>query len=470
MDLGGKHGTTTLAWCRSRGIAVAAAFSLVCGAGIAHAAISAASTPESATFTSDGTWTVPDGLTSVVVTATGGSGGTTSACTVATGLGAAATATLAVAPGQVLTIRPGGAGSGHVAGSSSVGASGGPGGVGTGGGYPAGGGGAGTVVFLAAGTSTTDGDRVVVAAGGGGCARGSVGMNGGAPVDTASRTPPVGRSATQSAPGAGGTGSGGAGVGSAGGAGASNSISGAAGGGGGYFGGGGGGIYRSNGGGGSGSSWVSSAVASGTSYAVASTTGVGSVVLTWTVAATTTTTTTTEPPTTTTEPPTTTTEPPTTTTEPPATTTEPPTTTVPPNTTTTEPTTTTTEPTATAPATSVPFPSDAPDPTPVVQAWQPGGSGGPVLVGGQLTVRSSGWQPFSVVTVAVHSDPIELGTVVASAAGSIDAVFRVPAGLEAGTHTLVLDGTGGDGTPTRATHVLLVVTSLPSPAPMVFAG
>ena len=224
--------------------------------------------PVSVTFAYTGgpqTYTVPTGVTALAVDMAGANGGRRSASSPGSGqgqgLGGRVQATLAVTPGQVLTIIVGGAGTANTAG---FGGSGGGGAAYGPSGGPGGGGGASDI---STGGGTNPSDRVLVAGGGGG--GGSPGA-GGAGGDLTGATGTAsglgdggGQGGSQIAAGAGGVAgssgqpAGGAGVGAAGGDG--NFYSG--GGGGGFFGAGGGGGYAGGGG--------------GSSYAGAGTSAVG---------------------------------------------------------------------------------------------------------------------------------------------------------------------------------------------------
>ena len=195
------------------------------------------------------TYTVPAGVTTVLVDARGAQGGTGAPFgnVQPGGNGAQVRAILTVTPGQVLQIRVGGMG-GYTAGGGAAG------GYNGGGNSPAAGGsgGGGTDVRSSGGTLT---DRLVVAAGGGGGGYGGgnwPGGAGGAPTggDGAGYVP--GGGATQTAGGTSGGTLGG--TNGALGTGGSGGFSGGAGGGGGGYYGGGGGEYGAGGGGGS--SWV----------------------------------------------------------------------------------------------------------------------------------------------------------------------------------------------------------------------
>jgi hypothetical protein len=233
-------------------------------------------------FTTPGsyTWTVPDGLTSISIVATGGGGGggglSGPNAAQAGGAGALVTSTLSVTPGQVLSLVVGGGGGGGADGPSfapggySYGAGGGGGGssnigaggneaviAGGGGGGGTYGGGAGGDAGGAAGAGGSGGGANVFGSGTGG-GGGSGGIGGAAGSDPFS----VGVGGSNGNGGAGGAGgnnagttilggSGGSGAGA--GAGASNQTSDTSdgGGGGGYGGGGVGGHFTGGGAGGS---------------------------------------------------------------------------------------------------------------------------------------------------------------------------------------------------------------------------
>jgi len=63
--------------------------------------------------------------------------------------------------------------------------------------------------------------------------------------------------------------------------------------------------------------------------------------------------------------------------------------------------------------------------------------------GAKITKVFTGFQPYEVVTLVLHSDPVVLGTFTADADGVVTAEFTLPAGTELGTHHLVLDGDMG---------------------------
>jgi len=59
-----------------------------------------------------------------------------------------------------------------------------------------------------------------------------------------------------------------------------------------------------------------------------------------------------------------------------------------------------------------------------------------VVQGGALTVRGAGFAPGATAVVTVHSDPFTLGTATVAADGTFSVLGTVPAGFEAGAHTV----------------------------------
>ncbi|MCC2546047.1 hypothetical protein LJY25_06290 [Hymenobacter sp. BT175] len=224
--------------------------------------------PAGTTFTYTGsaqTYSVPLGVTSLLVDASGAQGG--GAASASGGAGGRVQTTLAVTPGEVLTVYVGGQGSRATA-STNPPEGGGYNGGGHGRSFNYGGGGA---TDLRRGAALVD--RLVVAGGGGGAASAAGGAGGGLTGAAGGGTFP-GQGGTQSAGGAGGQG---VGTGSLGQGGTGNFS----GGGGGYYGGGGGGGGSgSNGGGGGGSSFVAAAGSSATTHTPGYRSGNGTVTLT----------------------------------------------------------------------------------------------------------------------------------------------------------------------------------------------
>ncbi len=216
---------------------------------------------------SEQSYTVPVGVYSIGLDASGGQGGANGGGGGAPGgLGGRVQTTLAVTPGEVLKIYVGGAGGTAPGGSGGAGYNGG----GSGAAFNGGGGG-GTDIRRGGNAST---DRIVVAGGGGG--RTGAGGNGGGGGGL------TGAPGTGTYPGGGGSqsagGSGGSGVGP--GSfyqGGSGNYSG---GGGGYYGGGGGSHASSSGGGGGGSSFVTATGTSGTTHTQGHQSGNGTLTIT----------------------------------------------------------------------------------------------------------------------------------------------------------------------------------------------
>jgi hypothetical protein len=253
---------------------------------VAPTPVQAQSAVGNATFDFTGamqTFTVPAGVTSVVIIAQGAQGGIGGTSQSGAGLGGAVMATLGVSAGATLNIFVGGQGSPGTGGGS--GAGGFNGGAPGGGGALAGGGGGASDVRIG-GVALTD--RVVVTGGGGGAGGAAVAIGGGAGGDTTGGSGGISASATgggggtQVAGGAGGTGfaSGSAGVLGVGGAGGPGGIGAGGGGGGGFFGGGGGGAGAAGGGGGGGSSFTTPA-ATGVTHQQGVRAGNGQVTISW---------------------------------------------------------------------------------------------------------------------------------------------------------------------------------------------
>lgn len=384
--------------------------------------------PQSESFDEPGSydWVVPDGVTSVTVDAFGAAGGGINYSTnpVPGGLGGRTIATISVTPGETLQVNVGGEGQTYDDGDPALGGANGGGDAGS---YGAGAGGGASDVRRG---GTGLGDRVVVAGGGGGgggdnACEPAPGGAGGGDAPTAggpSGGAGGGQPGGSGAGGAGGTAgiggaAGSAGTAGVGGSGAPSPGGPGGGGGGGWFGGGGGGgtgdPFQDGAAGGGGSAFVVEG-ATGVSYENGTRAGDGLVVLTWEVPATTTTTTT---------------------------------------------STTTTTTTSTVPAPGAP-----------VASFADGSAAMQVVAGGTVEVTSSGWQADSEVTVTMYSDPVQLGSVVTSTAGSFQSRFSVPSTTPAGAHTLVLQGIGAAG---GATFVeLRLAVTVPagpaSPAPLSF--
>ena len=211
------------------------------------------------------TWTVPAGVTSVMVIAKGGQGGSGGG---AGGLGGKVSATLTVAAGQVLNIYVGSADYIYNGGGISLDNSG---------------GGGATDIRI---NSSNLGDRIIVAGGGGGAAQSNGGAGGGTTGGAGQPHPLVnsvigGQGGTQSTGGATGSPIDNAQPGSLGQGGSSGNDGG--GGGGGYYGGGAGGSIGGNvpAGGGGGSSYTSSTLCSSVVHTQGDNSGNGSLSITY---------------------------------------------------------------------------------------------------------------------------------------------------------------------------------------------
>jgi hypothetical protein len=97
-------------------------------------------------------------------------------------------------------------------------------------------------------------------------------------------------------------------------------------------------------------------------------------------------------------------------------------------------------------ATPATLPTGTPSaPTAVPATAVPAGTAA-AAQGAQVTIAGSGFKPASTVLLTWYTTPIPLGTVTASATGTINATVTVPSDAAAGTHTLLATGltpTGG---------------------------
>jgi titin len=85
----------------------------------------------------------------------------------------------------------------------------------------------------------------------------------------------------------------------------------------------------------------------------------------------------------------------------------------------------------------------------------PAGATSTVVPGKTVTVSGSGYAPNTTITLAIYSTPQVLTTTVTDASGNFTATVTVPAGLEAGNHTLVASGVDTSG---NVRYVNLAVT------------
>jgi titin len=81
--------------------------------------------------------------------------------------------------------------------------------------------------------------------------------------------------------------------------------------------------------------------------------------------------------------------------------------------------------------------------------------------GGKLKMSGRGYAPFSVVTLAVYSEPTVLGTVTADANGAFETEIDVPDNLSLGKHSFVAAGVDKNGN-FRALRLDLTVAETPA--------
>jgi hypothetical protein len=102
--------------------------------------------------------------------------------------------------------------------------------------------------------------------------------------------------------------------------------------------------------------------------------------------------------------------------------------------------------------------------TPTKQGEKPTLDKSQLSPGDTFSVSSSGWKPSSSVAASFHSTPVDLGTLTANDAGTVQGSFTVPAGAEAGAHTVVLTGTDPQGEAQTATADVTVVSTSTGPS------
>ncbi|WP_269939955.1 DUF7507 domain-containing protein [Arthrobacter sp. HY1533] len=92
-----------------------------------------------------------------------------------------------------------------------------------------------------------------------------------------------------------------------------------------------------------------------------------------------------------------------------------------------------------------------------------------VVSGGELVITGKNFKPGTTATFTLHSDPVVLGSAVVGADGSVSLTVKVPAGVPAGAHTVVISGTGTDGAPIEAS-IAVKIAAAGSSAPATPAG
>jgi hypothetical protein len=70
-------------------------------------------------------------------------------------------------------------------------------------------------------------------------------------------------------------------------------------------------------------------------------------------------------------------------------------------------------------------------------------TGASTALGEKVVKVLTGFQPYEVVTVTLHSTPQTVGTFTADAQGTVTVTFTLPAGTPVGNHTLVYEGDQG---------------------------
>ncbi len=139
-----------------------------------------------------------------------------------------------------------------------------------------------------------------------------------------------------------------------------------------------------------------------------------------------------------------------------------------PGTTPTDPGTTPTDPgtTPTDPGTTPADPGSA-DPTDPATVRGSVTVTGDLVAGGAVTVRGTGFAADADARVEIHSDPVLLGTVRTDDSGAFTLAATVPAGLPAGTHTVVVVV---DGVTVGSTTVTVVADAAGSDGELAFTG
>jgi chondroitin AC lyase len=67
---------------------------------------------------------------------------------------------------------------------------------------------------------------------------------------------------------------------------------------------------------------------------------------------------------------------------------------------------------------------------------------GTPIVGGRITVSGLAFEPGTIVTVELHSDPVELGTATVDGTGAFSLTATIPADTDPGAHEIVVLGGG----------------------------
>lgn len=70
-----------------------------------------------------------------------------------------------------------------------------------------------------------------------------------------------------------------------------------------------------------------------------------------------------------------------------------------------------------------------------------------LVPGEETTITGSGWEPGSIVSFLLFSDPVRLGTAEVTADTTFTAELEIPDSVAPGTHTLQVRGTDESGAP-----------------------
>jgi hypothetical protein len=116
----------------------------------------------------------------------------------------------------------------------------------------------------------------------------------------------------------------------------------------------------------------------------------------------------------------------------------------------------------------IPFPSTVPTSNGPLSAT--GISSGTVTAGQSVTVSGTGYAPYSQVSVLVYSTPTLLGSAEADANGAFSLTVTLPAGLAAGSHTLVAAGVDEAGNPRYLTMAITVAAATGGPGGLAYTG
>ena len=85
-----------------------------------------------------------------------------------------------------------------------------------------------------------------------------------------------------------------------------------------------------------------------------------------------------------------------------------------------------------------------------------------------MTVTGKNFKPGTTATFTLHSDPVVLGSAVVAADGTVSLTAKVPAGVPAGAHTVVIAGTGVNGSAVEVS-VAVTITAAGAHAPATAA-